>query len=163
MYEKLVEKYYQDIFRWSFAKTKNRFDAEDLTQEIIYQIIKVFNKNNLILEPEKYIWKIAYYTWCDRAKEYVKSKFIINDDLILVQAPDEKTDILKEIELEELKEKLRSIIDTFGNTMKNIVDLYYYKDQKVNQISETLCIKESLVKYYLYEARNKIKEKMEEF
>lgn len=163
MYEKLIEKYYKDIFRWSFAKTKNRFDAEDLTQEIVCQIIKVFSKNNLILEPEKYIWKIAYYVWCDRAKEYVKSKSVISNDLILTQVSDEKTDIIKEIELEELKEKLKDIIDTFGNTMKSVVELYYYKDKQVKQISEELSMKESLVKYYLYEARNKIKEKMEGF
>lgn len=167
MYEDIIKQYYDDIYRWSFAKTKNRFDAEDLTQEIVYQIIKTFSKDTLIVSPEKYLWKIAYYTWCNKAKDYAKKKMLISNELILNQIKDEKIDIEKKIELEEIGEQLKNIINTFGNMMKEVVELYYYKELQIKQISEMLNIKDSLVKYYLYEARNKIKDKfsneMEEF
>lgn len=167
MYEDIIQKYYDDIYRWSFAKTRNRFDAEDLTQEIIYQIVKTFSKDTLIASPEKYLWKIAYYTWCNKAKDYVKNKMLISNDLILNQIKDEKIDIEKKIELEEISDKLKDIINTFSDTMKKVVELYYYEDLQVKQISEKMDIKDSLVKYYLFEARNKIKNKfaneMEEY
>lgn len=166
-YEDIIQKYYDDIFRWSFAKTRNRFDSEDLTQEIIYQILKTFSKNDLIENPEKYFWKIAYYTWCNKAKDYVKNKRLIGNDLILNQIRDEKIDIEKKIELEEISDRLKDIIETFGDTMRSVVELYYYDEFQVKEISEKLNIKDSLVKYYLFEARNKIKNKfsneMEEF
>lgn len=166
MYEEIIQKYYNDIYRWSFCKTKNRFDAEDLTQEVVYQLVKTFSKDILIVSPEKYIWKIAYYTWCNKAKEYIKNKKFVNNDL-LSQIKDEKIDIEKKIELEEIKDKLKDIIDAFSDIMKKVVKLYYYDDLQIKEISEKLNIKDSLVKYYLYEARSKIKNKfineMEEF
>ena len=160
--DEIIRKYYNDLFKWSFAKTKNRFDAEDLTQEITYQIMKAFNNNNLIVEPEKYIWKIAYYTWCNKAKEYIKDKSLIKDTSYLNQIKDSNIDIIKEIEQEEIKEKLNLIIDSFSYKMKTIIKMYYYEDLKVNEISTKLNIKESLVKYYLYEARIKIKDILKE-
>lgn len=160
MSDKIIEKYYDELFRWSFTKTKNRFDAEDLTQEIVYQIIKTFSKDSLVIEPEKYLWKIAYYTWCNKAKDYIKGKKLVSNELIMNQIKDEKIDIVKKIELEEIKDKLNNIIGNFGDIMQKIVKLYYYEDLRIKQISDELNIKESLVKYYLYEARNKIKTKI---
>ena len=99
MNEKIIEKYYNDLFRWSYAKTKNRFDAEDLTQEIIYQVIKASSKDNLIIDPIKYLWKIAYYTWCNKAKDYIKGNVIVNNELIMNEIKDDKVDIIKKIKL----------------------------------------------------------------
>lgn len=150
---KIIERNYNNLFRWSLSKTRNRFDAEDLTQEIIYQIIKAFSKRTLILNPERYIWKIAYYTWCNKAKEYIKRKTFVSNELIQMnQIKDEKIDIIKKIELEELRDRLNNIIDNFSEIMKSVVKLYYYDDLQVKQISNKLNIKESLVKYYLFEA-----------
>lgn len=159
MNDELIEKYYLDIFKWSFAKTKTRFEAEDLTQEIVYQIIKMFTANSLILDPEKYLWKIAYYTWCNKVRKNIKDKCIYNNDTI-DQIKDDKIDILRKIELEEINEHLNLIIDNLGETMKTIVKLYYYDDLQIKEISNRLNIKESLTKYYLFEARSKIKQKM---
>lgn len=155
--EELIKKYYDDLFKWSFVKTKNRFDAEDLTQEIIYQVIKSFDNNYLIIEPEKYIWKIAYYTWCNKAKEYVKDNKVFKNDEYLNQIKDSKVDIIKEIEHEELKEKLDLIINRFSEKMSLIVRLYYYEDLSIKEISDKLDVSVSLVKYYMFEARKKIK------
>lgn len=157
MDNEIIKKYYSDIFKWSFAKTRNRYDAEDLTQDIIFQIIKAFGKDIVILDIEKYIWKIAYYTWCNSAKKYIKEKQITSNEFVLNNQKDATIDIEKTIEFEEIKDVLNKTIDTFTDKMKNCVSLYYFNDFGVKDISEKLNIKESLVKYYLYEARNKIR------
>lgn len=53
MHNEIAEKYYSDIFRRSFAKTKNRYDAEDLTQDTIFQTIKTLGKDILVQDIEK--------------------------------------------------------------------------------------------------------------
>jgi RNA polymerase sigma factor (sigma-70 family) len=160
MIDELIKQYYGDIFKWSFAKTKKRSDAEDLTQEIILQIIKSFSKNIIIEDKEKYIWKIAYFTWCNRAKEYSFENNIIFNETILNNQKDNTIDIEKTIEFYEIKETLNIIIDSFKNIMKECVRLYYFEDLSVKEVGLRLSIKESLVKYYLFEARNIIRRKL---
>lgn len=160
MQQEIIYKYYNDIYKWSYSKTKNKFDAEDLTQEIIYQILKTLNKDVFVIELEKYLWKIAYYVWCAKAKDYIKNKQVTTNTDFLITQIDTTTDIHHQIEFEEIKNMLDNIINTFDNRMSEIVKMYYYDNLKIKTISEILQIKESLVKYYLYEGKNKIKENL---
>ena len=52
-------------------------------------------------------------------------------------------------------------LDNLGLTSneKNSFQLYYLKDLSIKEISNILNTKETTVKYYLYNARNKIKER----
>ena len=159
----LIEKYYKDIRRWSYAKTKNNHEAEDLTQEIIYQILSALSKSLAIKETEKYIWKIAYYTWCNKVNEYTKHrKNIITNDELIINAKDNSIDIERAIELEELKDSIEVIINSFSPKMQSCLRLYYYDYLSIKEISIRLEIKESLVKYYLFEARKKMRSELNE-
>ena len=48
------------------------------------------------------------------------------------------------------------------NNEKLSFNMYYIQDLSIKEISEVLGTKEANVKYYLYSARNKIKEKYDE-
>ena len=66
-------------------------------------------------------------------------------------------DILKMVETEEIKSILDNNITKLKEPIKTIVILYYYNDLSIKDIALLKKMKESLVKYYLYEARNKLR------
>ncbi len=55
-------------------------------------------------------------------------------------------------------------IDKIGltNTEMKVFKLYYYNDFNIKEINKLLLINENNIKYYLYNARKKIKEKFNE-
>lgn len=153
-----VDNYYDDIFKWSLAKTKNYHDAQDLTQEIIFQSIKAFSRNELIKDPVHYLWRIAYYTWHSKVQSYIKDKNLQPlDQVFLENIEDADVNILKKVEAEEVKEYLKKEINNLGLKMQKCVIYYYYYDLSIKEVSDLMEISQSLVKYYLYEARKRIR------
>ena len=107
---------------------------------------------------ENLIWKIAYNLWCTKAKNYDKEKrnTMLDEDFQYIS----NEDPLEKIIYKDIITNL----DNLGLTIneKTSFQLYYLKDLSIKEISNALNTKESTIKYYLYNARNKIKERYHE-
>ena len=151
----IYDKYYYKIYYWAIKKTKNKEDAEDLTNSIFVAIFEFFNKDIKIEKIENLIWKIAYNLWCTKAKKYLKEKNNIQlDETIKI---DYEVPILDKMIYKEIVTNLAD----FNLTPKEKIafEMYYINDLSIKEISTKMNTKESNVKYFLYSARNKIKEK----
>lgn len=162
MNEDFFEKHYNSIYKWCLYKTNNIVDAEDLFQDINYQLIKAKSKGIVINDEEKFIHKISYYTWCKKIRQKYNSmtNIALTEELENI-IKDDKVDILKQIEFDEIKELLNKHIVNLDEKQKNCIELYYYQDLSIKEIAKALNIKEDLVKYYLYKARKKIRSEYE--
>ena len=153
--DKLYDEYYYKIYKWSISKTKNREDAEDLTNNIFLAVFEYLNKNIPIEKLENLIWKIAYNLWCTKAKNYDKEKrnMMLDEDFQYISNEEPLDKIIYK--------DIITNLDNLGLTSneKNSFQLYYLKDLSIKEISNALNAKESTIKYYLYSARNKIKER----
>ena len=153
--DKVYDEYFDKIYNWSIKKTNNREDAEDLTNSVFLSIFEYLNKDINVEKLENLIWKIAYNIWCTRAKKNIKEKNNVNYDMSY-ELGYEDINIDKIIYREIIDD-----IDKIGlseNEIK-IFKLYYLKDLSIKDISNKLEITESNIKYYLYNVRNKIKER----
>lgn len=153
--DKVYDEYFDKIYNWSIKKTNNREDAEDLTNSVFLSIFEYLNKDINVEKLENLIWEIAYNIWCTRAKKYIKEKNNVNYDMPYELGYEDIT-IDKIIYREIIND-----IDKIGlseNEIK-IFKLYYLKDLSIKDISNKLDITESNIKYYLYNVRNKIKER----
>ena len=153
--DKIYDEYYYKIYNWSLKKTNNKEDAEDLTNTIFLAIFEYINKNMNVEKIENLIWKIASNLWCTKAKKYIKEKSNVLLDENLNLEYSEK--IIDKVIYKEIIES----IDKSGLTEKEnkAFRLYYLNDLSVKEISIILKTTESNIKYFLYNARNKIKEK----
>lgn len=135
-------------------KTHNKEDAEDLTNSIFLAIFEYFGKNIKVEKIENLIWKIAYNKWCNQAKKYIKEKYTIPYDDIYFTHEDMTLDKI-------IYKEIINNLDTIGLTLKEkkAFTMYYLKDLFIKEISKNLNTKEANIKYYLYSARNKIKER----
>ena len=153
--DKIFDEYYFKIYYWSLKKTNNKEDAEDLTNSIFVAIFEYFNDNIDVKKIDNLIWKIAHNIWCTRAKKYIKEKNNISYDETIDIGYEENT--LDKIVYKEIVNNL----DHIGLTEKELLSfkLYYMQDLSIKDISKRIGTSENNVKYYLYSARKKVKEK----
>ena len=153
--DKIFDEYYFKIYYWALKKTKNKEDAEDLTNSIFVAIFEYFNENIDIRKIDNLIWKIAHNIWCTRAKKYIKEKNNISYDETIDIGYEENT--LDKIVYKEIVNNL----DNIGLTEKELLSfrLYYIQDLSIKDISKKIGTSENNIKYYLYSARKKVKEK----
>lgn len=153
--DRIFDEYYYKIYYWAIKKTNNREDAEDLTNNVFVAIFEYFNENISIDKIDNLIWKIAHNIWSAKAKKYIKERDNVSYDENNEVGREENT--LDKIIYREIIDNL----DNVGLTEKEMLSfrLYYIEDLSIKEISEKINSSESNIKYYLYSARNKVKEK----
>lgn len=153
--DRIFDEYYYKIYYWAIKKTNNREDAEDLTNNVFVAIFEYFNENISIDKIDNLIWKIAHNIWSAKAKKYIKEKDNVSYGENNEVGREENT--LDKIIYREIIDNL----DNVGLTEKEMLSfrLYYIEDLSIKEISEKINSSESNIKYYLYSARNKVKEK----
>lgn len=153
--DKIFDEYYYKIYNWSIKKTNNKEDAEDLTNSIFLAIFEYLNENIKVEKLENLIWKIAHNIWSNKAKKYIKEKNNISYDDNISIGYEEK--MLEKVIYKEIINNIENI----GLTDKELTSfkLYYIFDLSLKEISNKINSTESNIKYYLYSARKKIKER----
>lgn len=152
--DRIFDKYYDKIYYWSLKKTHNKEDAEDLTNNVFVSIFEYFNKNINVEKMENLIWKIAYNIWSAKAKIYIKEKHNISYDGTYDIGYEENT--LDKIIYKEIVNNLDNI--NLTDKENKSFRMYYIDNFSIKEISEELETSENNIKYYLYNARKKIKE-----
>lgn len=142
------------ILSYCISRTSNQQDAEDLAQDILYEIVR--SAPNLRDERAFYgfMWSVAGNVY----KQWYRKKLKVNkcelpDDIsdscdVFGSIIDDKSDVyLLRRELTLLAEKYR-----------RATILYYLKNKSCSEISNLLSVSESMVKYLLFKSRNILKE-----
>lgn len=153
----------RSIYAFSYNRTNNTYDAEDLTSEIILQVLKSSKKNSDIQYPTGFAWIIArrtYADYCEKRSKYNNN--VISDnysDTVLNIADNSDNDDLLE-DAEKIKTILREIA-FLSKIYREVCIMYYLDDKSVSEIAKALNIKETTVKQRLFSARNTIKKGVE--
>lgn len=146
--ERLVEEYGDMVFRLAYAKTGNRQDAEDVTQEVFLRLLRK--------APE-------HFNSGDHAKHRLLRVTLQRaNDLFRARArrrelPLEAAEELKAQEREEPGETLTAVM-TLPEELRIPIHLYYYEDLSIAQIAQIMGKSEGAVKTRLSRARGKLRE-----
>ncbi len=156
MKDEIFNNYYDKLYYWALKKTGNKEDAKDLVHDIFCAIYLYLNKQIAVKKMDNLIWKIAHNCWCNKVATYTKRKQELYNDDILHNIM-EKQDFIDKIIYQELLTET----DSYNLTDKELecFNLYYKQDLSIKEISNKLNISLSNIKYYLYNARKKIKER----
>ena len=153
-----VEKYVGPVTEW--ARRKLGPDGDDLAQEILLQACIALNSGRVIEDVERYIWKLARYTWCSfmRKKHKLRGQCSIND---VVLATDDHADEYAETEAEhQLKARLRHEIGRLMRQERELMIAHYIDALPVAEAARQAGISESAAAWRLHVARGKVRERL---
>lgn len=146
--DEIIEKYTKMIYRIAYIYLKSKVDAEDIVQDVFEKYVKhnkSFKDEN---HRKNWILQVTVHLCINLKKSAWKRKVVPLVDDTLVLDTEEQYKILDE--LDSLSEKYRMV-----------VQLFYFEDLSVEDISKALKISESNVKTRLNRARNELKTKFE--
>lgn len=150
----LLQKSLKDIFAFSISRLYDKQDAEDLTNDIIIEVLSSVDKLQSDAAFYGYMWKIAENTF----KRFIKNKSNHNVGFnekffgAYWETPENKY-----IENEEVA-YLRRELSLLSKQYREVTVKYYIHNKTVAEISKEMKISEEMVKYYLFKTRKILKE-----
>ncbi len=137
------ERYADMVYRLAFVRTKNKFDADDILQDVFLRYMKVWQK----MESDEHIKAMLIKITVNCSNSLLTSSWFLkteglNDTLKAADIPDGSTlaEVLK------LPAKYRTVIH-----------LHYYMGYSVEEIAKIIGTNPSTVKTQLSRGREKLK------
>lgn len=154
----LWTRYDRMVYGTAHSLLCQREAAEDIRQEVF---LKVFTHLSALKEIDRFgswlhtITRNTCQTWIRRRKRVVS-----DDELGEAEHPAAMA-FATELEASEQRTWLRRAIDALPEDFRVAVDLHYFEEQPLRQISLYLGVTESTVKWRLFKARELLKRKVE--
>lgn len=148
----IISKYSDTVYRMAYSMVKNRYDADDIHQEVF---VRYINKRPKFISTEhenawflrvtinlcKNLWKTAWR----RKVVSLEENFGEEEEVA------EETDIPEENPIMEAVKKL-------PQKYRVAIHLFYYEEMSIEEISELLHVKPSTVRTHLTRARARLKD-----
>ena len=151
LHEKITEAS-KTIFSFCMAKTPTREEAEDLSQDILLELLK--SAENIRDDKAFYafMWGVAGNVY----KQWYRKKLQINVCELTEDVPAEELLPEDSGDLYLLRRELTLLSEKY----RKATILYYIEGRSCSEISSALSISESMVKYLLFKSRKILKEGM---
>ena len=164
--ENLYNDFHDKLYFFVLKNVKNKEAAKDITQETF---LKSIEKLSSLEKPETYgVWlhSIAF----NKCKDYFRDE----QHIASFETDEEYETAMEDVHLnepimlpddyavnKERQKQLKDIIDELKPDMKSAVILYYYDNLSISEVAETLGINENSAKQKLFQARKKMKQKID--
>lgn len=142
----IVKKYFDTVYRLALSQTKNKSDAEDITQDVFLRFVQ----NSKPFSSFEHIKAWLIRVTINRCHSLFTSSWHKKTEALSEEIPfdsPEKSDVYYAVL--ELPQKYRTVIH-----------LFYYEDMSVAEIGKVLKRNESTIKSQLHRARELLKSKL---
>ncbi len=150
------------VMRIALNYCKNKYDAEDITQEVFCKLVKVTEI------PSAKTKSVMEFNDEEHLKRWL-IRVTINECHSLSSTPwKKKTAYLEDEEIPEEvqdlqeKTKLYDVVMSLPKKYRIVIYLYYYEEYSTKEIADILEIKEATVRAQLMRGRKMIKNKLKE-
>lgn len=145
------------VFFYCIKRVKNKVDAEDLTQDILLDVIININKGIRIENFDYYLWQICK----NHYSKYIARKVKDRAHLSFVEENEEPGTELSSLDKLINSEKIAMInasIKLLSKDYSEILYAYYVEDRTLSFIANEMNLPLGTVKRRLFDIRNKLKE-----
>jgi RNA polymerase sigma-70 factor, ECF subfamily len=162
--EELVKLFREDIFRMVYYRVRSRMDAEDLTQDILLQMMKHICDLKEADRFRPWLFRIAV----NRVMDFHRKKKLLAflgtaadveaSGLVLSKKSENpENDMLKK----EFRDQFRKFAESLSRWEREVFLLRFSDHLGIKEIADTLKKNESTVKTHLYRALKKFRENSE--
>lgn len=165
--EKIVDDYYQKIYKLSLFYLKDKQESEEITQEIFLKVIKKLSTFKGQATIYTWIYRIASNTLLNYLKRKKLVRFLSLDNISIKDAylnNLSKLDPAIHLEINESKniqiEQLEKAINLLSNREKKAFYLFYYDNLKHKEIAQIMKTSKSSVESLIHKAKKKLKKNL---
>lgn len=157
----VLEAYVERIYAYAVRRTYVEEEAEELSQEILFTLVKELPRLRDESRFEPWVWGVAENVARSFRRRMGRQRAIyfydVPEDMIYDQAAEEEAACD-----EELYGRLREKIAMLSEIYRDIIILYYYENLSIKEIACRKGIPEGTVTWRLAEARKKLRKECED-
>ena len=154
-----ILQYVDKLFFYCLKKCKDRQDAEELSSQVILEVLVAIHNNRKIKDLESYIFSIANNQYNKLIKNKVNIReHEVNIEKSIIESYASDETIKEKIFEDETYKNIRIQIQTLSSDYLYILYGYYVEDKTLQTISNEMNLPLGTVKRKLYELKNKLTE-----
>lgn len=150
-----VHKYYGDILKYCVYHCSNPEYAEDMTQEAFVHFFETLSAYCYKGKTKNYLYTIAG----NLCKNYFKKKKEIFAEDVKIEEKDFATNSYEDSIVE--RATLEEALNQLPSDLKNVIELYYFRELKLTEVAKAIQIGVPLVKYRLKQAKSRLQKLLE--
>ncbi|MBE5877310.1 MAG: sigma-70 family RNA polymerase sigma factor [Lachnospiraceae bacterium] len=146
----IIKKYSDMVYRMAYSLLKNKYDAEDIHQEVFIQYMRKRPSFESIEHEKAWFLRVTINLCKNNWKTAWKRK--------VVSLMDEGYEEVVELQTDELIDTVKQLPQKY----RMVIHLFYYEELSIQEIAGILNTKPSNVRTWLTRARAKLKQILEE-
>ena len=154
LFDEVYKAHYRELIRFSHQLNHSTVKSEDLVQDTFMKFYVELAKNNPIINPRAWLYKVLLNSF---RTQYTSEKKELQVMEMLNNQNDVKHDLQKDLFSEEKHEIVLKVLDTLPDNVKEILVLYN-NGFSYAEMSEIMDINPASVGTTLVRAINKLKE-----
>ncbi len=155
-YRFLVEKHKNLAYTVAYRMSGNREDAEEIAQDAFVKVYRSLKSFRGKAKFSTWLYRIIYNTAVSRHR--VKKRYVLSEDFAGMDKDDIESDGNYDNDREDKLQALERALNDLAEDEKFIVQLYYYSQTPVREMSSITGLSEANVKVKLFRARKKLQE-----
>lgn len=144
------------LFGFCYARTNDSYEAEELSSDIIYALVKAAHSDGEIESVYPFIWKVARIVYANFSNTRKKRTDTIyegdSEEILLKVADDDASD-----DTAELLASVHRRIAFLTKAYRDVMIMFYIDGLSTAEIAKRQEISEGSVRQRLFSARQKIK------
>ncbi len=157
-YSYLVEKYQDFVYGLALKMLRNSADAEELAQDSFVKAYRSLNSYKGKSKFSTWLYRITYNNCITLLRKRKMEVHSLDEQRLSDQDEAFIYDQLREVDKAELEKYLHDALSKLPEQDQVLVTLYYYEDQKIEEISQVTGLTESNVKVRIHRARKRMYE-----
>lgn len=152
----LVDSYKNMVYSLAFKMTKNREEAEEISQDTFIKAFKNLDKFKGDSKFSTWLYKIAYYASLDNIKKNKNNNSTFEINEITFNQIKSVDNILEGIERKERAKIMEACLHKLADEERSIIWMFYYDELSLKEIIEVTDLSEANLKVKLHRARKKL-------
>ena len=152
----LVDTYENMVFSLAYKMTKNREEAEEISQDTFIKAFKNLKKFKGDSKFSTWLYRIAYHTSLDTIKKNKNNNSTFEINEITFNQIQSVEHILEGIERKERAKIMDACLQKLQDEERSIIWMFYYDELSLKEIIEVTNLSEANIKVKLHRARKKL-------
>lgn len=152
----LVDRYKDMVFSLVIKMTKNKEEAEEVSQDTFIKAFQNLQKFKGESKFSTWLYRIAYRTCLDAIKKDKKHRNTYEVNEVTMQHIKSTDTVLQQLERTERAEVMKACLNQLPMEEKSILWMFYFDELSLKEIIEVTNMSEANLKVKLHRARKRL-------